>query len=157
MRAIEATMRVATGGMLLLMLIFGLANIAMRWVGDTGLIWYNDLARFGLVWATMTGAVLVSMAGEHLVVNDTLVGRFPPALARVATAVRIAATGLFLCVVLFEGTRLTIQAAQQGFVTVRWLPLAVGYAALPVGAALMLAALGADVLRRSRPGRAGAP
>jgi hypothetical protein len=39
MRAIEATMRVATGGMLLLMLIFGLANIAMRWVGDTGLIW----------------------------------------------------------------------------------------------------------------------
>jgi TRAP-type C4-dicarboxylate transport system permease small subunit len=157
MLAVGAMMRVATGGMLLLLLIFGLANIVMRWLGDTGLIWYNDLARFGLVWATMTGAVLVSMAGEHLVVNDTLVGRFPPVLARIATAVRIAATGLFLCVVLIEGLQLTIQAARQGFVTVRWLPLAVGYAALPVGAALMLAALGAEALRRLRSGGADAP
>lgn len=150
LRTAMAVLRGVTGGMLLVLLVFGLANVALRWVGDTGFIWYNDLARFGLVWATMIGAAIVTFLGEHLVVNEKLPDRFPPWLAGLATGVRIGAILLFLVVVLVEGTRLTFQVANQGFVTVRWLPLALGYAALPVGAAAMLAAVLLEAVQRWR-------
>lgn len=149
-RLLMQAMRAFTGGALLLLLVAGLCNIALRWSGESGLIWYNDLARFGLVWATLIGAAIVTFQGDHLVINDTLVKRFPPRIAAAATVVRLAATILFLAVVLVESVRLTAQVAHQGFITVNWLSLAFGYAALPVATALMLIALLGECARRWR-------
>lgn len=135
---------------LVALLVFGFANIVMRVVIGGGLIWYGDVARYGLVWMVALGAAAVSFRGAHIAVDVGLVERLKLWQRRAVALVSFLAIGGFLTILTIEGARLTLMTMPQNFITVRWLSLGWGYVALPVGAALMLVAL---VVRSLRPRR----
>ena len=140
----------AVAAILVLLLIGGMANIILRLTEGGGLIWFNDLSRYLLVWLTFIGAAAVSFHRAHITVNDEIVAGLPPVVRRTAELLRHAVVILFLAVVLYEGARLTLQVSTQSFLTVRWLSLGFGYVALPLSAALMLIASVLSAVRDAR-------
>ncbi|MCX7324197.1 MAG: TRAP transporter small permease subunit [Hyphomicrobiales bacterium] len=130
----------AVGAILVLLLVGGMANILLRLTEGGGLIWFNDVSRYLLVWVTFLGAAAASFHRAHITVNEEIVAGLSPGLRRLARLLRQAVVILFLLVVVYEGTRLTLQVSKQSFLTIRWLSLSFGYVALPISAALMLAA-----------------
>jgi TRAP-type C4-dicarboxylate transport system permease small subunit len=133
---------------LLALLVFGFANIVLRIVAGGGLIWFGDAGRYALVWMVLLGAAAVSFRGAHIAVDLGLIERLGPWQRRVVGLIRFLAIGGFLGILTLEGARLTLMTMPQTFITLRWLSLGWGYLALPVGAALMLAALVLRSLRR---------
>jgi len=131
------------------LLIFGFTNIVMRTVLGGGLIWYSDVGRYALVWMVLIGAAAISFRGAHIRIDVGLEDRLPSPLRRLLAAIRFAAMGIFLAILLVESAKLTLSTIPQNFITVRWLSLGWAYVALPVATALMLLAL---VLRALRPG-----
>lgn len=145
----------AVAVMLFLLLVGGMANIVLRLTDGGGLIWFNDLSRYMLVWATFLGAAAASFHRAHITVNEQLPEGLPPSVRRIAQLLRHLVVILFLAVVIHEGTRLTAQVSTQGFLTVRWLSLGFGYVALPLSALLMLIAAVLWAIRDLRGDRAG--
>lgn len=140
---------------LLALLAFGFANVVVRLVFGGGLVWYSDIARYALAWMVLLGAAAISFRGAHIAVDTGLVRRLPHGLERALGCIRFAAVAAFLAVLLVESVKLTVSTAPQTFITVRWLSLAWGYAALPVAAALMLLALVWRARRKAGPAEGG--
>lgn len=113
-----------------------LAQVVARYAFNEPLIWSEEAARYLFVWVSLLGAALATREGTHYVL-DALVQRFARAgrlAARVAAC--IVSVG-FLAILVRTGINETSQAALQDSATLP-IGMALPYAAIPVGAALML-------------------
>lgn len=99
-------------------------------------IWTDEVSLFSLAWATMLGAAAGLKRGYQLGI-DSLVSKSPPAVAKAIRIVAYAFSIVFLAVMTWFGVFQTIANARQLSAAIK-LPMAVPYAALPVGFALML-------------------
>jgi TRAP-type C4-dicarboxylate transport system permease small subunit len=116
-----------------------LAQVAARYLFGAPLIWSEEAARYLFVWVSMIGAALAVRQGSHYALT-ALVERLP-AVAQRATAVGVFVVSVaFVLILLVTGVNETLQAHLQDAATLPF-RMSLPYAAMPVGAALMLAHL----------------
>jgi TRAP-type C4-dicarboxylate transport system permease small subunit len=144
------------GGLGLLggLLLAGLAaavvlQVALRYLLRAGFDGLDEIPRYLFVWVVMVGAAAAMHRGEHTAL-DYFVNRLPP---RGRAAARAAATiaGVVLFLSLIRTSLVLVPNAQLQTSPGLGLPLGYVYAAVPVGAALillpMLWNLGVDLKR----------
>lgn len=54
---------------LLLMILLGCLQIALRDIFDSGFIWLDPLLRYLVIWSGLFGAVVASRKGKHIVID----------------------------------------------------------------------------------------
>ncbi len=113
-----------------------LAQVVARYAFGAPLIWSEEAARYLFVWVSMIGAALAARQGGHYALT-ALVERLPATAQRAAGIVAFAVSIGFLLVLLITGVNETMQAHLQDAATLPF-RMSLPYAALPVGAALML-------------------
>jgi TRAP-type C4-dicarboxylate transport system permease small subunit len=113
-----------------------LGQVVSRYVFGAPLIWSEEAARYLFVWVSMIGAALAARQGAHYALT-ALVERLPAQAARVAGLGALAIAIAFLLVLLVTGVNETRQAHLQDAATLPF-RMSLPYAAIPVGAALML-------------------
>ncbi len=141
MRAAEALLaRIeawALGALVLAMTGVTLAQVVARYLFGEPLIWSEEAARYLFVWVSMLGAALALRGGQHYALS-ALVERLPPgAAARLARALAFLVTLGFILLLFATGLAETHQAHLQEAATLP-MRMSLAYAALPVGAGLML-------------------
>jgi TRAP-type C4-dicarboxylate transport system permease small subunit len=118
------------------MTITTLLQVVFRYALNDPLVWSEELARFLFVWIALVGAGAAVRTGGHFGLD--LLYRKLPAGGRTGVAMLVSAViGVFTATLLVYGVRETLQASLQLApslqVRMHW-----AYAAIPVGAALML-------------------
>jgi TRAP-type C4-dicarboxylate transport system permease small subunit len=118
------------------MTVVTLAQVVARYAFGAPLIWSEEAARYLFVWVAMFGAALAVRERGHYAL-DAVVERLPAA-ARTAAAWFARAVALaFLLILLVTGFAEMQQAHLQDAATLP-MRMSLPYAALPIGAALML-------------------
>jgi TRAP-type transport system small permease protein len=118
------------------MTITTLLQVAFRYVLNDPLVWSEELARYLFVWVALVGAGAAMRTGGHFGLD--LFYRKLPTAGRAGVAMLISAViAVFAATLLVYGVRETIQASVQLApslqIRMHW-----AYAAMPVGATLML-------------------
>lgn len=130
----------------LVMAIATFVQVIFRYVLEFSLPWADELARYCLVWLVFVGMVVALVRGQHVTV-DILLDRYRGRFKRIAlTFIDLAVAALFLTL-LYGGVllmQLTVGQTTSGM----GMPKYVVYAALPVGAVLMLIELALRIYRR---------
>lgn len=126
-----------------------LAQVIARYVFGAPLIWSEEAARYLFVWVSMIGAALAVRQGSHYALT-ALVERLSESAQRVARALVFAIGFGFILILLVTGVNETMQAHLQDAATLPF-RMSLPYAAIPVGAVLMLVHL---VLRAILPEQA---
>jgi TRAP-type C4-dicarboxylate transport system permease small subunit len=121
-----------------------LAQVIARYAFNEPLIWSEEAARYLFVWVSLLGAALATREGTHYVL-DALVQRFPRAGRLAARAAAFVVSAGFLAILVRTGMNETAQASLQDSATLP-IGMALPYAAIPVGAVLMLFHLLAGLL-----------
>jgi TRAP-type C4-dicarboxylate transport system permease small subunit len=119
-------------------------QVFFRYVLNSSLSWSEEAARYLFIWAALLGFSSSVEAGR-LFRFEMLAARLPPAGRRVCAALFACAAVAFIGVLVFNGGLLVAHTASQSSPAME-MPMAIAYAALPVGGILMaihfLAALG---------------
>ncbi|VFR56068.1 TRAP-type C4-dicarboxylate transport system, small permease component [plant metagenome] len=123
-------------------------NVVLRYVFDTSIVSYEEIARLLFVWLVAIGAIVAAFEGKHLgfdMLTSRVRGPTRKALFWVSQAL------VALCMVLLVmGSWEQVLAGMQSYSTVLGYPLALGAAATLVLAVGLLVALVFD-LRRGVP------
>lgn len=124
---------------LLLVLMTGsiLTGVFARYVLNDSLTWTEEIARYAMVWMSFLGGGLVFRHGGHIAI-DMLTQKIPAGFARKSVlALSQLVILAFLGVLLWKGLDML---SRGGYMTTPALqmPMTVPYAAIPVGAALMI-------------------
>lgn len=153
MRALDIALARAEAAVLGLLVLsmtgVTLAQVVARYLFGTPLIWSEEAARYLFVWVSMIGAALAVHHRSHYALT-ALTERLPTSARRVTGAAAFLVSAAFLSVLLATGINETRQAHLQDAATLP-LRMSLPYAALPVGAALMLAHLLLGLSRRDEP------
>lgn len=140
MRALDAGLaRIETallGLLVVAMTGVTLAQVVARYVFGAPLIWSEEAARYLFVWVSMFGAALAARQGAHYALT-ALVERLPAAVQALARIITLVVAASFLLILLVTGIEEMMQAHMQDAATLP-MRMSLPYAALPVGAALML-------------------
>jgi TRAP-type C4-dicarboxylate transport system permease small subunit len=113
-----------------------LIQIFFRFVIYRPVPWSEELARYLMVWMGMLGSVIALRKGRHIGVTflmDKLRGGKKLAADRLVQSALIG----FLAVIGWEGASLTVFNASQLSAAME-IPMSIPYAAIPVGAAMMI-------------------
>lgn len=126
-------------------------QVVFRYVLQQPLYWSEELPRYLLIWMSFLAAALAQKNEAHI--NITLaVTPLPMAVQRVIRLLANLVILGFLGVLVYSGSLVTrITAAHRS--TALQIPMAVVYAALPVGAALMMLYLVLQIARDLIPPR----
>jgi TRAP-type C4-dicarboxylate transport system permease small subunit len=126
----------ALGLLVALLTVVTFGQVVFRYGLNQPLFWSDEAARYLFVWTALIGAAACVRARAHYAM-DALVQRLPPTCRRLCAGLAWAAITGFVAVLLVYGWRDTVNAARQEALS---LPMRMGwaYAAMPVGAALML-------------------
>jgi TRAP-type C4-dicarboxylate transport system permease small subunit len=124
------------GMLVAVMTLTTLLQVIFRYALNDPLVWSEELARFLFVWIALVGAGAALRTGGHFGL-DLFYRKFPAA-GRTGVSILISAIlAAFAAVLFIFGIRETLQASLQLApslqIRMHW-----AYAALPVGAALML-------------------
>jgi TRAP-type C4-dicarboxylate transport system permease small subunit len=140
LRAIDGALArgeaVLLGLLVLAMTGVTLAQVGARYLLGAPLIWSEEAARYLFVWVSMIGAALAVRQGAHYALT-ALVEQLPPAARAIARWGGFAVSLAFVLILLKTGVNETLQAHLQESATLPF-RMSLPYAALPVGAALML-------------------
>lgn len=111
-------------------------QVVLRYVFRTGLEGLEEVPRYLFVWLVMLGAAAAMHRGQHTALDYFVnrLGRRGRALARAVTT----AAGMVLFVSLIRSSLVLVPNAQQQTSPGLGLPLGWVFAAVPVGAALIL-------------------
>jgi TRAP-type C4-dicarboxylate transport system permease small subunit len=111
-------------------------QVVLRYGLNHPLFWSDEAARYLFVWIALIGAAACVRSRAHYAM-DALVERLPRAGRRACAGLAWAVVTGFVGVLLVYGWRDTLNAARQEALS---LPMRMdwAYAAMPVGAALML-------------------
>lgn len=144
----SAVARVERGVAVLLLAVtvtLVILQVFFRYVLNSSLSWSEEAARYLFVWSAMLG-FSSSVEARRLFRFDLVAQRLPPAGARLCAALYGVAAVAFLWALVVSGRALVVGTASQTSPAIG-LPMALPYAALPVGGLLIalhfLAGLGA--------------
>lgn len=135
-RRIERTLDVLLGTAILVMVVSMVWQVIGRYVFSRAPGWTEELSRFLMLWLTMLGSAAALRSGSHLSVTS-LVDALPPRVLAWALALRDAAlVGAAGLLVWYGFLFARLNSAQES--AAMDIPMTVPYAALPVGAALII-------------------
>ena len=131
-----ATNRWALIVMLAVMAVIIFANVCLRYLTNQSIEWAEEVARHLMIWLTFLGCGPVLRYGGHIAVEnlqDALPGRMAIAVRALIAVLLLAFFVFFLWYGIEYMQRTQYQTTPSTQISVAWV-----YAALPVGAALML-------------------
>jgi TRAP-type transport system small permease protein len=135
-RGIERTLDALLGCAIAVMVGSMIWQVVGRYVFNRAPGWSEELARFLMLWVTMLGSAAALRSGGHLAVT-AVVDRLGPRALAIVLAVRdtlmVGACGLLV----WQGLGFAALNAEQESAALE-IPMTVPYAALPVGAALII-------------------
>lgn len=117
-----------------------LASVFTRYVMNDPIGWAEQLAKYLMIWAAFLGASLGIKEGAHIAVN-VLVDILSPTLQKVCTVAGTLLMTGFLLITAYQGILFTMKVVTHTDPLVWEMSLAWAYAAIPVGAILMLVQL----------------
>lgn len=124
-------------------------QVTLRYVFNFSLPWADELARVSLVWLVFSGMALCFARGQHAVVG-ILLDRYAGLPGRLACLFVDMLVFILFAIVLYGGVRLAILTSGQT-TSGLGIPRGLVYAALPIGAALMLIELVRQNILRFSP------
>jgi TRAP-type C4-dicarboxylate transport system permease small subunit len=124
--------------------LLGITQVLTRFVINQPLTWSEVLIRLLLIWMVMFGAVIAFREGAQISLDFMFrkSGRYQRKLHFLISAVCI----LYLSVLVWFGTELAWRTRFQEIGSMEFLPMSVGYAAVPVGAVFAIIAIVANFL-----------
>ena len=125
-------------GITLSLAVLVVAGVASRKAGFS-LVWYDEVAAILLAWLTYYGAGLAAIRRAHLGLPN-LVQAAPRNAQRVFFWLRETVVIAFFALVAWMGWELLTALGGTFLVSLPWLPSAVVYSAVPIGAVLFIAA-----------------
>ena len=130
------SLEIIAGALMALLSIDMLAGVFWRYVLNASLHWTDEVGRHLFIWMSFLGAAIAVKRSSHFGV-DILTARFPPPL-RLATAwLAQIAIVIFAAILLVQGLNLVGITRTHTAAALNY-SLALVYAALPIGAALMI-------------------
>lgn len=122
-------------------------QVVCRYLLSFSLPWADELARFCLVWMVFVGMVSALVRGQHVTV-DLLLDRYRGRVQRwMLNVIDLACAALF--VVLLQGGVQLMELTATQTTSGMNLPKPVVYAAVPIGAVLILVEYALRIWRRS--------
>jgi TRAP-type C4-dicarboxylate transport system permease small subunit len=124
--------------------VLGFLQVLTRFVINQPLTWSEVLIRLLIIWMVMLGAVVAFREGAQISLDFMFrkSGRFQRPLHFLISAVCIT----YLCVLIRYGCELAWRTRFQEIGSMEFLPMSVGYAAIPVGAVFSIIAVVANFL-----------
>lgn len=141
LKRIDDAIIFVTGALLVVLMLTmtgaTLAGVFMRYALNDALTWSEEVARYSMVWLSFLGGGLVFRRGGHVAI-DFLVEKLPNGFFRytVMALAQLAALA-FLAVLVWQGQSVMARGAFMTTPALR-IPMSVPYAAIPLGAALMI-------------------
>ena len=122
----------------------GIMQVLSRFIFNQPLAWSEVLIRIVIIWMVMFGVVIAFREGAQVSVDlmFRLSGRFQRPLHFMITLVAV----LFLAVIVWYGIDIAWRTRFQEIGGMEFLPVSVGYAALPTGAFFAIIAAIANYL-----------
>ena len=115
--------------------VFIILGVFFRYVLNDALVWYEEAAKFTLVWLCFLGTPLVMDAGGHVaieIVQDRLTGNLKLFLILLTQVVILSTLGLLV----WKGIGRCIVAGAQHSTAMPWLSMTWPYMSVPVGCIL---------------------
>ena len=124
--------------------VLGILQVLSRFIFNQPLAWSEVLIRIVIIWMVMFGVVIAFREGAQVSVDlmFRLSGRFQRPLHFMITLVAV----LFLAVIVWYGIDIAWRTRFQEIGGMEFLPVSVGYAALPTGAFFAIIAAIANYL-----------
>ena len=124
--------------------LLGIYQVLIRFVLGTPSTWSEIAIRLVIIWMVMLGIVVAFREGAQVCVDllYRLSGRFQRSLHLVITVITV----IFLSVLVWYGVDIAWRTRFQEIGGMEFLPMSVGYAALPVGSFFAIIAVIANFL-----------
>lgn len=138
------------------LILLAVAQILLRNVFDTGLVWSDELLRLMLLWLTMIGSVAASRENRHIKI-DVLARFVPPRLTALSQLVTSLFATSICAIVAWHSLRFVLETRVFGDVVLISMPAWCVQAIIPAGFALvtyryaLLAASSVQGLRGGTP------
>ncbi|TFL11343.1 TRAP transporter small permease [Pusillimonas caeni] len=136
-RAVVGATSVVVVVLLLIMTGSTLAGVFARYFMNEALAWSEEVARYSMVWLSFMGGGLVFRHGGHIAI-DILVRKLPEGMLRhLVFGISQLIILSFLVVLLWKGIEMLEQSVYMTTPALQ-MSMAVPYASIPAGAALMI-------------------
>lgn len=135
-RIIDILIYITTSLIMSCLIIVVLLQIYFRFILGEPLTWSEEIARFLFVWGIFLGSYRAVREGLMFGI-PIILNRLPKRFQSIFNVVSLIISSLFLIIVLYEGSKLSMINMLQPSPAIR-LPMGLVYAAIPVGALLML-------------------
>jgi TRAP-type C4-dicarboxylate transport system permease small subunit len=123
-----------------IILVAMFAQVVFRYMLGSSLSWSEEVSRYMFVWLSYLGAYVAILRNAHIGV-DYVTSRFSPTAVRALNVVLTLIIIGTLAFVAYHGAFLTLDNMGANWWTVPFLSMSLPYAAVPVGACLMIVAL----------------
>lgn len=112
-------------------------GVVLRYAFNFAFSWTEEVVRYSIVWLVFLGGSIAARRGAHISM-DIAVVYLPPRAKLFLTGVAKAIAGFFSAVMTYYGVLLTHSIWAYGQVSpAAMIPMALPFAAIPVGCALM--------------------
>jgi TRAP-type C4-dicarboxylate transport system permease small subunit len=135
------------------MTVLILLQVFFRFVIYLPFPWSEECARYLMIWMGMLGSVIALQQGRHIGVTFFM-EKFPTSLQKPARALTQAGMILFLGILCWQGILFSLFNADQMSPAME-IPMIIPFGAIPVGSAMMILVVVADMLDLVFPGSQG--
>jgi len=139
-RVVDGTTNVTITVLFAIILVAMFAQVVFRYVLGSPLSWSEEVSRYMFVWLCYLGAYVAILRNAHIGV-DYVTSKFSPAAVRLLNILLTLLIIATLGFVTYHGIFLTLDNISASWWTVPFLSMSLPYAAVPVGACLMILAL----------------
>ncbi|MCU0853645.1 MAG: TRAP transporter small permease [Rhodobacteraceae bacterium] len=154
-RLLARSTEIMAGLLLILVTVLNLTQVGGRYLFSTGFSWTEEVMRYSMIWLMMLGSVACIFRAEHMGI-EALEGLVRPQWARYVKSALYSVAGIFCVVILYYSFPLALRNASQ-VAPASGIPMVLPYAALPVGAALMLVQIALSWFSGFEPDREADP
>ena len=138
--AVESVTTVLTVLITAVMVALIVASVFARYVVGDPIGWAEQVAKYLMIWATFLAASLGVREGAHIAMTVFL-DKLPARIKSLTQKLVFLLVAAFLLTTLYQGVKFTSSVASHSDPLVWEMSMAVPYAAIPVGCALMLVQL----------------
>lgn len=137
----------------LAMTILILLQVFFRFVIYLPFPWSEECARYLMIWMGMLGSVIALQQGRHIGVTFFM-EKFPPGFQKYARGLTQTGMVLFLGILCWQGILFSLFNADQISPALE-IPMIIPFGAIPIGSAMMMLVMLADMLDLFYPGSKG--
>jgi TRAP-type C4-dicarboxylate transport system permease small subunit len=150
-RSLARTTEIVACLLLVFVTILNLTQVGGRYIFSIGFSWTEELMRYSMIWLMMMGSVACIFRAEHMGI-EALEAMVPYGWSRFVKSALYSVAAVFCVIILVYGYPLTLRNAAQT-APASGIPMSWPYAALPIGAALMLVQIALSWISGFEPDR----